>query len=176
MCFDCWYPGLENRNAVRACGWHFLTQVRSNRRVNPDRTGNRSISDGPIAATGTVVHLQGFGLVTAFRMVAPNGDPEHGITNDLGMAEGTRLMDAELAWGIEEYHRGLKPHPEVERCRPERSQRNHIGLALRAFVRREWPRFTTGRSWFEAKWEIIRVAVRTYLANPTYRLPSGATA
>jgi putative transposase len=178
VCFDAWYSGKENLKAVRACGWHFLCQVRCNRRVNPDRAGNRPISECPIAATGTVVHLEGFGLVKAFRIVARNGDTEHWITDDLGMDEATRLTSAERAWAIEEYHRGLKQCTEVERCpaRLARSQRNHVGLALRAFVRLEWHRFSTGVSWFEAKWEVLRHAVRAYLADPRYRLPQPATA
>lgn len=178
VCFDSWYSSKENLKAVRGHGWHFLTQVRSNRRVDPDKTGNRSIADCAIAATGTVVHLEGFGFVRAFRLVAPNGDTEHWITNDLGMGERTRQTYAERAWAIEEYHRGLKQCTEVERCpaRLARSQRNHIGLALRAFVRFEWHRFRSGVSWFEAKWDIVRDAVRAYLANPRYNLPDAATA
>jgi hypothetical protein len=178
VCFDSWYSSKENLKAVRACGWHFLTQVRSNRRVNPDRTGNRPIADCDIAATGTAVHVEGFGLVKAFRIVAPNGDTEHWITNDLEMDDLRRRQFAELAWQIEEYHRGLKQATEVERCpaRLARSQRNHIGFAIRAFVRLEWHRFTTGVSWFEAKAAIVRDAVRHYLARPSYTLPSPATA
>jgi putative transposase len=178
VCFDAWYSGKENLKAVRACGWRFLCQVRSNRRVDLDRSGNRAIAELPIAAAGTVVHLEGFGLVKAFRIVARNGDTEHWITDDLGMDEVTRLTCAERAWAIEEYHRGLKQCTEVERCpaRRARSQRNHVGLALRAFVRLEWHRFSTGVSWFEAKWQVIRAAVRAYLADPSYRLPQPATA
>ena len=178
ICFDSWYSSKENLKAVRGHGWHFLTQVPSNRRVNPDKTGNRSISDCAIAATGTVVHLEGFGFVKAFRIVAPDGHTEQWITDDLAMTDLDRHTYAERAWQIEEYHRGLKQSTEVERCpaRLARSQRNHIGLALRAFVRLEWHRFTTGISWFEAKWEILRDAVRAYLSNPRYRLPTEATA
>lgn len=178
VCFDAWYSGKENLKAVRSHGWTFLTQVRSNRRVNPDRTGNRSISECDIASTGTVVHLEGFGLVKAFRIVATNGDTEHWITNDLAMNEATRLGYAEQAWGIEEYHRGLKQHTAVDRCqtRMARAQRNHIGFAIRAFVRLEWHRFTTGVSWFAAKLGIIREAIRGFLSNPAFRLPQGATA
>jgi hypothetical protein len=178
VCFDAWYSGKENLKALRACGWHFLCQVRSNRRVNLDRTGNRAIAELPIAAGGTVVHLEGFGLVKAFRIVATNGDTEHWITDDLSMGQVGRLAYAERAWAIEEYHRGLKQCTEVERCpaRLARSQRNHIGCAIRAFVRLEWHRFRTGLSWFEAKWAIVREAVRAYLADPLYRLPKPATA
>lgn len=178
VCFDAWYSGKENLKAVRARGWTFLTQVRSNRRVNPDRAGNRPISGCAIAAAGTIVHLEGFGLVKAFRIVATDGDTEHWITNDLGMDEAARLGFAERAWGVEEYHRGLKQHTAVDRCqtRMARAQRNHIGFALRAFVRLEWHRFTTGVSWFAAKLAIIREAIRGFLANHPVRLPGAATA
>lgn len=174
VCSDCWYSGKDNRKAVRAAGWTFLTQVRCNRKVNPDRTGNRAIGECDIAATGTVVHLEGFGLVKAFRIAATDGGTEHGITDDLSMGEATRLGLAERAWGIEEYHRGLKGHTAVDRCqtRMARAQRNHLGFAIRAFVRLEWHRFTTGVSWFAAKLAIIREAVRGFLAQPAYQLPT----
>ena len=178
VCFDSWYSGKDNLKVVRELGWTFLTQVRCNRKVNPDRTGNRPIQECVIAATGTIVHLEGFGLVKAFRIATTDGGTEHWITNDLGMDEATRLMFAERAWGIEEYHRGLKQCTGVERCqvRMSRAQRVHIGCALRAFVRLEWHRFTTGISWIEAKFRIVREAVRNYLGQPTLTLPQTATA
>ena len=125
-----------------------------------------------------MVHLEGFGLVKAFRIVATDGDTEHWVTNELGMDEATRLGLAERAWGIEEYHRGLKQHTAVDRCqtRMSNAQRNHIGFALRAFVRLEWHRFTTGVSWFAAKLGIIREAIRGFLTLPAFGLPQRATA
>lgn len=178
VCFDAWYSGKENLKAVRSHGWHFLTQVRANRRVDLNRTGNRPIGDQPITPSGTVVHVEGFGLVKAFRIDVPNGDTEYWITDDLGMDELTRVTYAQRAWAIEEYHRGLKQATEVEGCpaRLHRSQRNHIGLALRAFVRLEYIRYRDGITWFEAKCRIIRNAVRDYLAHPIYNLPEAATA
>jgi len=73
------------------------------------------------------------------------------------------------AWQIEVYHRGLKQLTGIERgqYRLEVSQRNHIGLAIRAFVRLEVHRLRTGISWFEAKTGIIRSAIRLYLTHPT---------
>jgi hypothetical protein len=174
--FDGWYASRENLKAVRGVGWVWLTRLKSNRLVNPDRQGLRPVGQVLIAASGTVVHLQGYGLVKVFRIVAPDGDTQHGASNDLGMDELTRLSLAELSWGIEEYHRGLKQHCGVARAqvRAARAQRNHIGCAIRAFVRLEYHRFTTGVSWFEAKFRIIRDAVRAYLAQPVYRLPATA--
>ena len=88
------------------------------------------------------------------------------------MNEMYRLKYAELSWAIEEYHRGIKQLVGVERCfaRKAVAQRNHIGLALRAFLRIEQHCFLTGISWFEAKASIIRQAVRAYLTQPLYML------
>jgi hypothetical protein len=176
--FDSWYAGLDNLKAVRGHGWTFLARLTSNRLVRLDRQAPRPVGQQPIAAAGTIVHLPGFGLVKVFRVVATDGDTQHWATNDLGMGELTRLMYAERAWAVEEYHRGLKQYTGVERCqvRYGRAQRNHIGCAIRAFVRLEYHRFTTGVSWFEAKARVIRDAIRRYLERPLYCLPLRATA
>ncbi len=176
--FDGWYASVENLKRVRQLGWRFVTRLKANRKVRIDRGEAKALADQPIAAAGTVVWLPGYGEVRVFRVVAPDGDTAHWATNDLGMAEAVRLMFAELSWSIEEYHRGVKQFTGIERCqvRYGRGQRNHIGLALRAFVRLEYHRFTTGVSWFAAKWAIVRDAVRHYLAEPLYRLPISATA
>ena len=42
--FDSWYSGLDNVKLVRDLEWHWLTQLKSNRLVSTDRTGNRAIS------------------------------------------------------------------------------------------------------------------------------------
>jgi putative transposase len=166
--FDSWYSGLKNLKAIRELGWKFLTQVRCNRHVNLDSQGNRPIQELPISAQGTIVHLKGFGLVKAFRIEATNGHTEYWITNDLGMGEMTRRELAEQAWGIEEYHRGIKQHTGAESCqaRHPKAQRNHIGLAIRAFVRLEVHRFRTGVTWFEAKMGMIREGIRMLLSQP----------
>ena len=66
----------------------------------------------------------------------------------------------------------------MERCqtRIAKAQQNHIGRAIRAFVRLEWHRFVTGVSWFEAKMRVVRDAVRAYLARPTLTLTTPITA
>jgi len=161
---------------IRDCRWRWLTQLRANRLVNPDRTGNRAVRDCAIAETGTVVHLKDYGMVRVVRIVTPAGDTEYWATNDLERDEGERLKYAEFAWGIEVYHRALKQECGVERAmvRAGRAQRNHIGCAIRAFVRLEWHRLRTGIGGKLAKEGIIRHALRSYLARPWYTLPASA--
>jgi putative transposase len=174
--FDGWYASLENLKALRGHGWTWLTRLKSNRGVNLNRQGVRAVSDVDIAATGTDVYLPGYGLVRVFRIAAPDGSTTHWATNDLTMTDLRRLQIAEASWKIEEYHRGIKQFCGVERAqvRLARAQRNHIGLALRAFLRLEYHCFTTGLSWFAAKTALIREAVRAYLAKPLYQLPATA--
>lgn len=176
VAFDSWYSSLENLKAIRGYRWRWLTQLKKNRRVDPDGTGNCAVERCAIAATGTVVHLEGYGMVRVFLIVTPDGDREYWATNDVAMDELARLKYAEFAWGIEVYHRGLKQECGVERAmvRAGRAQRNHIGCAIRAFLRFEQHRLVTGVSWWEAKTAIIRHAVRSYLTNPRYTLTSTA--
>lgn len=172
--FDGWYASLENLKHLRALGWRWLTRLKANRLVNKDRQGARPLSRTDLAATGTEVWLTGYGLVKVFKIVAPDGDIAYWATDDLSMTDLQRQQRAEYGWTIETYHRGIKQHTEVEGCaaRGARAQRNHIGLALRTFLRLEWHLFSTGISWAQAKADIIRDAVRAYLALPTINLPT----
>jgi putative transposase len=173
VAFDGWYSGLEDLKRLRGLGWRWLTRLKVNRRVNLDRQGLKAVGATAIAAGGTVVHLEGYGLIRVFRIVSRDGDTEHWATDDLAMDELTRLALAERTWAIEKYHRGLKPCCGVERCqaRAGRAQRNHIGMAIRAFLRLERHFYVTGVSWYEAKAQIVRGAIRAYLAKPLYNLP-----
>ena len=174
--FDSWYSSLKHLKTIRQYQWHWLTQLKSNRQVNLDKRGNQPVCELPISEKGTVVHLKGYGLIKVFKIVSPHGDIEYWATSDLSMNEGYRLKYAEWSWSIEVYHQGIKQFVGVERCfaRKAVAQRNHMGLALRAFLRLERHRFLTGMSWFEAKTSIIREAVRAYLAKPIYTLNSTA--
>ena len=174
--FDSWYSSLENLKKIRDLGWVWLTRLKANRLVNPDRSGLRPVARVDTDAQGTVVHLKGYGLIRLFLIVATNGDKEYWATNDLHMTALTRVRFAGYSWTIEQYHQGIKQFCGVERAqvRAACAQRNHITLALRAFLRLERYCYQTGISWFEAKTAIIRSAVRAYLANPLYSLPPTA--
>ena len=172
VAFDSWYASLKNLKLVRQCGWHWLTQLKSNRLVSIDRSGNRAIRDIFLPPTGTVVHLKGYGWVKVFKTVGINGDVEYWATSNLNMTLEQCAFYALDAWQVEVYHRGLKQFTGVERAqfRLEIAQRNHIGLAIRAYLRLEAHRLHTSISWFEAKTSIIREAIRAYLAQPSITL------
>jgi hypothetical protein len=176
--FDNWYASLENLKQVRGLGWHWQTRLRGDRVVSPDDRIARPLDAVAVSAAGTVLHLRGYGPVKVFRIDTPDGDTEYAATDDLGMDPMTRRGNAEVGFAIENYHRELKQFCGVEGCqaRSERAQRNHIGLAIRAFLRLEWHFFSTGISAFEAKLRLVRDAIRGYLERPVLILPKAPTA
>jgi putative transposase len=176
--FDGWYASLENLKQVRDFGWTWLTRLKGNRTVTPDDRRPRALAEVAISSSGTPVHLKGYGMIQVFRLDARDGDAEYWATNDPRMDGLVRREYAELGFQIENYHRELKQFCGVEKCqvRSAQAQRNHIGMALRAFLRLEWHFFTTGVSAFEAKLRLIREAVRSYLARPFLTLPKRSTA
>lgn len=169
VAFDSWYSSLANLKAIRGYGWSWLTRLKGNRLVDPAHSGNRPLKEVAISPHGTVVHLKGYGLIQVFRIDTPDGDTEYWATNELEMTTPERERRAGQIWTIEVYHRGLKQYCGVERCqaRAERAQRNHIGWALRAFLRLEYQRMRLGTSWFATKLELIRPALAQYLADPS---------
>lgn len=176
VAFDSWYSGLDNLKQVRACGWDWLTRLKRNRQVSLSAGTQQAVSDLPIPSAGLQVHLRGYGWIRVFRTVDPHGNADFWATNRLSMTEPQRQVLANRTWLIEGYHRALKQFTGIERgqFRVERAQRNHIGLALRAYVRLEFHRWRTRLSIFNCKLDIIRAAVRLYVAHPTFCLPSTA--
>ena len=176
VAFDSWYASLDNLKLVRRNEWDWLTQLKSNRQVSVDRSGNRAVSEILIPAEGRAAHLKGYGWIRVFKTIGTNGDFEYWATSKLDMTLQEAAFYALDAWQVEVYHRGLKQCTGIERAqfRLEVSQRNHIGLAIRAFVRLELHRLRTGVSWYETKTSIIRSAIRAYLAHPTITLGSTA--
>jgi putative transposase len=176
VCFDSWFSSLENLKLLRSLQWTWLGRLKSNRQVRVDFGTPQALRTVAIPEQGRVVHLPGYGSIRVFRVVATNGDTDHWATSDLEMEALTRLKYGDFSWRIEEYHRGIKQFCGVEGCQARRAkaQRNHIGLSIRAFLRMECHCFALGLSWFQAKLDIIRHAVRAYLANPSMLLPQAA--
>ena len=169
--FDSWYSSLKNLKTIRSYQWHWLTQLKSNQQVNLDKNGNQLVYELAISEKGGIVHLKGYGLIKIFKIVSPHSNIEYWTTSNLSGNELFRLKYDELSWAIEEYHQGIKQSTGVEKCMARKAvERNHISLALRAFLRLERYCFSASISWFEAEVSIIRNAVGTYLAQPLYTL------
>ncbi len=61
VAFDSWFSALDNLKLIRSYGWTWLTRLKRNRLVNPERLGNRRVDEVDLSETGTIVHLKGYG-------------------------------------------------------------------------------------------------------------------
>jgi hypothetical protein len=177
--WDSWYSSLENLKLLRSWGWPFFVGLKSNRQVNPDGEGNRAIGKVAYESQAQRTHLKGFGWVMSYRVEDGHRDPRFFISNEGQPLDQAQVQEKkEQAQQIEGYHRGLKQECHIERCqaRKARKQRNHIMLALRAFVRLEWNRYLSGVGRLMMKQTIIRKAVGEYLEDPIYTLDVNPTA
>lgn len=172
VCFDSWYSSLKNLKTIRAYGWHWFTRLKSNRQVNPDRSGNLPLSEIDLDETGKIVHLKGYGFIKVFKIAVNDNHIAYFATSDTQMDEFKRLSLSENAYKIENYHKAIKQFCGIERCqsRGAIAQRNHIQLALRAFLRIEAYCLKTWNTWFQAKASLMREAIRNYLKNPIYQI------
>ena len=172
---------IRTRVALRSEGFSILTESHVGGLLGPesgaDQDGDRDIwRSQPDIFASIANYLKGYGWIKVFRTVGTNGDAEYWATSQLDMTIQQAADYALDAWQIEVYHRGLKQFTGIERAqfRLEIAQRNHIGLAIRAFVRLEVHRLQRQISYFEAKTAIIRDAMRAYLAHPTLVLHATA--
>lgn len=133
VAFDSWFSSCDTLKYIRDLGWVWLTRLRSNRSVNPDGQGNRSIREVELPINqGTRVHLTKYGFVQVFKTVAPDDSVDFWATNDISMDALERLQLGEWEWLIEDYHRGLKQCCGVDQAqvRSSRGQLNHIDYAI----------------------------------------------
>lgn len=170
MLWDSWYSTLKNLKMLRDWDWPFFVGLKSNRLVNPDGKGNRPVSELEFDGFCMHTHLKGFGWVYLYKVENKGSKKEarYFVGSEQILSEAEVQQRRENAGQIENYHRGLKQECHVEKCQAQKGvkQRNHIGLAIRAFVRMAAHHYRTGVSPFELKQTIIENAIRLYLKRP----------
>ena len=110
--------------------------------------------------------------IRVIRTISKDGGVAHWATNDLTMRVQQRGSLARQTWGIGVNHRGIKQFCGVgkSQARKAETQRNHVLIAFQASLRLEARRLRTGISWYQSKADMIRSALREYLAHPLYLL------
>lgn len=151
---DAWYSSLDNLKAIRSMGWIWVMGLKKNRKVNRGET----LEKLHITDEGLKVHLRGYGWITVFRFVAKNGRTDYIGTNMEDPSRDRIEKITKARWKIEVYHRELKQTCGLERCqsRTGRAQRNHIFLAISAWIQKYKRRAVEGISFYQQKWDVVK--------------------
>jgi hypothetical protein len=174
--FDSWYASVDNLKLIHRSGWTFFTTLKSNRLVSLHRdTGYQHLDtlvfDEQTLVKGLIVKLKEVPFqVKLFKIVAPDGDIDWVITNDLDAS--VNLFVAELAndtrWQIETSHRSFKQLTGSERCqcRKARSQRNHLACCYQAWVALQVKARDVKQTIYQLRTGLFSQYLTQQLANP----------
>lgn len=142
--FDSWYASVDNLKCIHRHGWTFFTTLKSNRMISTSKeTGYQHLDelvfDKQTLLWGRVVKLKEVPfMVKLFKIVAPNGDIEWVITNNVDhtLDRKSAFSMNQVRWQIEVFHRGFKQVTGSEKCQCRKaiSQRNHLACCYHAWV------------------------------------------
>ncbi len=189
--FDTWYASVENLKAIHRMGLFFVTSLKSNRLVSPEKgKGNVHLEQIDWSedrlANGLLVHIKGVPfLVRLFKIVAKNGDVEWIITNKETVkgsnGDPPRSITSQdvhnqtaVRWQIEQMHRELKQLVGTEKCqcRKARSQRNHIACCYQAWLAIRVTAMKKSVTMYQAQADLFKDYLIDQLKNP--RIPAYA--
>jgi len=176
--FDSWYGSVNNLKLIARNGWTFFTTLKSNRKVSVSReTGYQNLDelayDEGSLVSGLVIKLKEVPfMVKLFKLVAPNGDIDWVITNDLD--HSVNLFAAELKndnrWQMEDFHRSFKQLTGSEKCqcRKARSQRNHLACCYHAWISLKIKaKQQVVKTMYQVRKNLFREFLTQQLINPT---------
>ena len=174
--FDSWYASWQNLKRVQRLGLTFYTTLKSNRLVSLSKeTGYVHLDEidwtDEKLKHGVVVKLKKVPFkVKLFKVVAPNGDIDWVITNDLDETMTAQVAQEadKLRWQVEEFHRELKQLTGSEKCqcRTSRSQRNHLACCYHAWISLKVHANHFSKTLYQVRTDLFSDYLREQLCNP----------
>jgi hypothetical protein len=174
--FAGWYASAENLKVIPRRQRTFFTTLKSN------RLGSLSKEQGYVSldavewtparlTSGVLVKLKEVPFtVRLFKLVAPDGDIDWVITNDLEKTLTAQAAkdSSDVRWQVEELHRGLKQLTGTEKCqcRGARAQRNHLACCYHAWGSRKVKATALGQTRYALRESLFNHYLRAELCNP----------
>ena len=178
--FDSWYASAANWKLIHRRARIFFTTLKSNRLVSLSKEeGYIHLTEVEWTperlAQGVIVKLKEVPFqVRLFKLVAPDGDIDWVITNDLDETVTAQVAkdSSDVRWQVEEVHRGLKQLTGSEKCqcRGARAQRNHLACCYHAWVSLKVKAQELRQTMYELHENLFRDYLRAELQNP--RIPA----
>ena len=174
--FDGWYASAENLKLVHRRKRIFFTTLKSNRLVSLSKESTyihlEDMEWTPDRlAHGVLVKLKEVPFrVRLFKLVAPDGDIDWVITNDLDETVTAQVAEAssDVRWQVEELHRGIKQLTGSEKCqcRAARAQRNHFACCYHAWLSLKVKAKELGQTLYALRESLFSDYLRAELQHP----------
>jgi hypothetical protein len=174
--FDGWYASAENLKLIHRRKRTFFTTLKSNRLVSLSKEQGyvhlEEMEWTPDRFThGVLVKLKEVPFpVRLFKLVAPDGDIDWVIPNDLAETLTAQVAkeSSDVRWQVEELHRGLKQLTGSEKCqcRAARAQRNHLACCYHAWVSLKVKAKELGQTMYALRESLFSHYLRAELQHP----------
>jgi DDE family transposase len=174
--FDGWYASAENLKLIQRRQRIFFTTLKSNRLVSLSKeAGYYHLEEiewtADRLAHGVLVKLKEVPFqVRLFKLVAPDGDLDWVITNDLDETVTAQVAEAssDVRWQVEELHRGIKQLTGSEKCqcRTARAQRNHLACCYHAWISLKVKAKELGQTLYAVRERLFSHYLHAELQNP----------
>lgn len=142
--FDSWYAADKIFKAVRICHWKFVTQLKSNRKLN--NIPLKEIKKNP--------YWMMLGKITGgTKVIVVRNGKKYFATNDLTLSKQKILACYKGRWEIETIFRALHSKLGMDECQARKlhSQTTHYHLCLMAYVALEKESFIQNKSIYQIK-------------------------
>jgi len=176
---DSWYTTMALFKWVERAGKICYCPLKSNRLVD-ERGGPGTCEplgllswSAQDVVHGKVLKVRGMpkeSKLKVFRVLVSTHRTDYLVTNELAQQE-TAAAEAESGrrWTMEQFHREAKYLTGLEacQCRLARSQRNHIGLALRVWFRLKTLAYRTNQTVYQLKAGLLNAYMKQELSELT---------
>ncbi len=167
--FDKWFSSIKNLLFIEEeLNKKFVCPIKSNRKIAltlEERNKGKYVNISSIDIKGgssRLIYIEGYKKpLRLIKQVVKNGDDGEStylylVTNDIDLSFNQVLEIYKRRWKIEEYHKSLKQNLKIEHSptKVETSQRNHIHLSVRGFIKLEKLRLNYKMNHFAIKEKI----------------------
>jgi hypothetical protein len=142
--FDSWYAAQKVFKAIAKCRWKFVTQLKSNRKLNGIPL--KEIQRNPY-------WMMGGKIAGGLKVVVVRNGKKYFASNDLKLSKKELLLAYKGRWNIETIFRMLHYKLGLDECQMRKinSQSAHFHLCLMAFIALEQERFIQKKTIYQIK-------------------------
>jgi hypothetical protein len=174
--FDGWYASAENLKLIHRRKRICFTTLKSNRWVSLSKAqGYMHLQElewtPDQLAHGVLVKVKEVPFyVRLFKLVAPDGDIDWVLTNDLAETVTAPVAEdsSDVRWQVEELHRGIKQLTGSEKgqCQAARAQRKHLACCYHAWLSLKVKAKELGQTLYVVRESLFSRYLRAELRNP----------
>ena len=148
--FDSYYSAHAVLSVIESQGWHYVTQVKKNRKLNEQSVADHHQKTPYWTVSGTLSH--------GHRVTICRHRKNYYTTDDLSLSGKNIRAVYKKRWCVEEFFRVIKTDLGLDQCeaRAEGTQWNHINLVVLAYFAILFEKTRTEETCYAIKHQCIR--------------------